>query len=147
LSNSSSNLHTSCLPSVQSYFNPLIHVQFANQSSCTPVDTSSLQNKLHNYQSIISASLHIFKNHKFFPRKLLISKSSIAHQPTLRAIRLMASRSPARAKCSSHLILLDFFNLTIFGNLIHSTSLLFPLSSVITSFNILSLFSFLMAKE
>jgi hypothetical protein len=42
LSNSSSNLHTFCLPSVQSYFNTLSHVQVANQSSFTPVNTSSL---------------------------------------------------------------------------------------------------------
>jgi len=32
LSNSSSNLHTCCVPSVQSYFNTLSHVQAANQS-------------------------------------------------------------------------------------------------------------------
>jgi hypothetical protein len=84
------------------------------------------ENKLHNYQSIISASLlHIFKHHKFFPSKLSVSKCSIAHQTTLRAIRHMTSTSPTRAKCSSHLTLLDFFNLTIFGNLIHSTPLLF----------------------
>ena len=31
LSNSSSSLNTSCLPSIQSHFNPLIHVKFANQ--------------------------------------------------------------------------------------------------------------------
>jgi hypothetical protein len=39
LSNSSSSLHTSCLPSVQSYFNILIHVQ----SSFGPVSTSVLK--------------------------------------------------------------------------------------------------------
>ena len=42
LSNSSSNLHTSSLLSVQSYINSLSHVQVANQSSFTPVNTSSL---------------------------------------------------------------------------------------------------------
>ena len=36
LSYSSTNLHSSCLSFVHSYFNPLIHVQFADQSSFVP---------------------------------------------------------------------------------------------------------------
>ena len=39
-----SNLRTSCLPSVQPYFNNLSHVQVPNQSSFTPLDTSYLWN-------------------------------------------------------------------------------------------------------
>ena len=42
LSNSSSNRHTSCIPSFQLYFNTLSYIQVANQSSFTPVNTSSL---------------------------------------------------------------------------------------------------------
>ena len=38
LSNSSSNLHTSSLSLVQSYFNTLIHLQFPDKSSFVPVN-------------------------------------------------------------------------------------------------------------
>jgi hypothetical protein len=40
--NSSSSLHTACLPLAQLYFNTLIHVQFANQPCFVPVNTSLL---------------------------------------------------------------------------------------------------------
>jgi len=43
LPNSSSNLHTSRYPLAHSYFNTLIHVQFADQSSLAPVDVSVLE--------------------------------------------------------------------------------------------------------
>ena len=42
-SNSSSNVQNSYLPLVQPHFNTLIHAQFADQPSLSPVDTSSLQ--------------------------------------------------------------------------------------------------------
>jgi len=41
LSNSYFSIHTTfCLSFIQSYFNTLIHIQFADESSFLPVDTS-----------------------------------------------------------------------------------------------------------
>jgi hypothetical protein len=42
LSNSSSNLHISCLPLVQSYYLTLIHVQFADHLSVMPFDNAGI---------------------------------------------------------------------------------------------------------